>query len=544
MCLDLLFGLMWKARLFCTLAFTTKMATSFKQTHVTAYPRVGEKITTDTIYWKNLDIPITKKEFGAISHIDFCSVDPFYFAVTNSTKVQIFSPKSLQPVKTLTRFRDLAYSGTFRSDGKLVIAGCNDGQIRLFDVDGKSLLRVFKGHKGAVHTTRFLSDKVRIGSGSDDNTVKVWDIPTESEVVTYKEHQDYVRCGVESQASSDFFLTGSYDHTVKLFDLRSRESVLTVHHGSPVESILMFPGGGIFLSAGGNVVKVWDALAGGKLLAELSDHHKTVTCLSFGSNYQRLFTGSLDRHVKIYDIVSYKVVHTLDSVGAILSLGVSPDDNLIVTGTAEGFVSIQKRKAEVEHVKKQKKASYKYHLKGKTYVPPDNAQVIEHKRKNHLEKYDKLFKAFDYSKALDAALQYPLRRKSPEVTISVIKELIRRGGIKTALSGRDEESLKSIVRFLQKNMSNPNFMSVVSDVANLILDIYPAELGHCSVIEDILKRLKETVDQEVAYMTQLFEVMGTMDTLFSTSQTEVQAEIADVSLNETIKPSQTAASAL
>ena len=31
--------------------------------------------------------------------------------------------------------------------------------------------------------------------------------------------------------------------------------------------------------------------------------------------------------------------------------------------------------------------------------------MIEHKRKEHLEKYDRFFKQFKYSKALDAAME-------------------------------------------------------------------------------------------------------------------------------------------
>ena len=37
---------------------------------------------------------------------------------------------------------------------------------------------------------------------------------------------------------------------MKLFDTRTKKSVLTVEHGHPVESVVMFPAGGIFLSAG------------------------------------------------------------------------------------------------------------------------------------------------------------------------------------------------------------------------------------------------------------------------------------------------------
>lgn len=61
-------------------------------------------------------------------------------------QVHIYGPFSQEPVKTFTRFKDTAYSGRFRSDGQLLVAGCEDSVVRLFDVGGKVALRMFKGH--------------------------------------------------------------------------------------------------------------------------------------------------------------------------------------------------------------------------------------------------------------------------------------------------------------------------------------------------------------------------------------------------------------
>lgn len=61
-------------------------------------------------------------------------------------QVHIYGPFSQEPVKTFTRFKDTAYSGRFRSDGQLLVAGCEDSVVRLFDVSGKVALRMFKGH--------------------------------------------------------------------------------------------------------------------------------------------------------------------------------------------------------------------------------------------------------------------------------------------------------------------------------------------------------------------------------------------------------------
>lgn len=63
--------------------------------------------------------------------------------------------------------------------------------------------------------------------------------------------QDYVRAGCVSNISSDLFLSGSFDHMVKLYDARtSTGSTITVDHGAPVESVLMYPGNSIFVSVG------------------------------------------------------------------------------------------------------------------------------------------------------------------------------------------------------------------------------------------------------------------------------------------------------
>ncbi|XP_048735009.1 U3 small nucleolar RNA-associated protein 15 homolog [Ostrea edulis] len=491
------------------------MAAPFKKTSARhLQPRVDVKTTPDTIYWKNLDVPVTKKEFGAITDIGFCPTNPHYFAVTNSTRVQIYSPTSLQIHKTISRFKEVAYSGSFRSDGKLLVAGGDEGSIRLFDVDSKSLLRMFKGHIGAVHVTKFLADKTRIFSGSDDNSVSVWDIPSERELLSYREHQDYVRCGLASTSSQDLILTGSYDHTVKLYDTRMNESVMTFQHGHPIESVLMFPNGGICLSAGGNVIKVWDLLQGGRLLTSLRHHHKTVTSLSFCNNFTRILSGSVDRHIKIFDISTYKVVHTLDMPGTVLSAAVSPNDDLLVVGMAEGLLSIQKRKPPKE-AKTRAKPTYRYNPAGKTYHPQKGDFVVLHKRKEQLARYDKYFKKFEFTKALDSAMKNGVCLRSPEVTVRVLQELMKKGAIKAALACRSDLSVGYIIQFIKRNISKPSFQRVLLDVANLVLDLYADQVGQSPVMDCQLTELRETVEQEVNYMTELSEVMGMLDTVFA-----------------------------
>lgn len=59
------------------------------------------------------------------------------------------------------------------------------------------------------------------------------------------------------------------------------------------------------------------------MLANIHNHHKTVTCLRLASNGSRLLSGSLDRHVNVYDVATFQRLHTIDYPNAVLSLGIS-----------------------------------------------------------------------------------------------------------------------------------------------------------------------------------------------------------------------------
>ena len=108
--------------------------------------------------------------------------------------------------------------------------------------------------------------------------------------------QDYIRRVVPSPSSNDLVLTGSYDHTLQLWDMRCPGSaVLEFNHGAPVEDLLVFPSGGTCVSSGSHWVRVWDLLAGGKQLLSFSNHQKTITSLCFDGNHERLLSGGLDK---------------------------------------------------------------------------------------------------------------------------------------------------------------------------------------------------------------------------------------------------------
>jgi len=476
----------------------------------------------DYQYWRNFQFPVTIKEYGAVTHVSFQPGKPNYFAVSASSRVQLYDPTTDQTVKTFSRFHDTVYSANFRSDGKLLITGNEDAQLRLFDVEGRVPLRIFKGHKRPVRVANFCCDLKRVFSVSDDKSLRIWDIASENMVKKYELHEDYARAACSIKSSADLLVTGSYDHTVKLVDIRtSSGNVVTMNHGAPVESVLAFPSGSILLSAGGNTIKIWDVLQGGKLVGNISHHHKTITCMSFNHDMTRLLSGGLDRHVKIYDIADYKVVHNIDYPGSILSLALSEGDKTLAVGMADKMLSIRHRRQgmaddEPKLDVKLKKSQDKLLVKSLNFKPDAQDVVIDHHKRTLLTGYEQQLKKFNHSKALDEAFRPEILQNHPEVTVAVIEELMRRKTINAALAGRRENQLIRILKFLSRHITNPSFSSVLIDVANYIVNIYAKEVTDpTEAVTNQFRRLKHLIKREREYQESMSKLSGCLEAIIN-----------------------------
>ena len=62
-------------------------------------------------------------------------------------QVEIFDGESHELLKTVSAFKRQAYSGSFRCDGALLVAGGEEGFVKVFEVKSKSLLRTFRTSK-------------------------------------------------------------------------------------------------------------------------------------------------------------------------------------------------------------------------------------------------------------------------------------------------------------------------------------------------------------------------------------------------------------
>lgn len=169
--------------------------------------------------------------------------------------------------------------------------GSTDGYVRLYNIEQKNIpakhpIRLFKAHDSEVRTLAFPSSK-SCATLADDGDIRLWDISmTEFSKPIWEvngAHSDRILAASTSAVSDNLLISGSYDHTIKLWDVRGDSKngpLVTIDHGFPVETLLFHSNNRIVVSGGGNVVKFWDISSGiNKPVKVLNDHAKTVSII-------------------------------------------------------------------------------------------------------------------------------------------------------------------------------------------------------------------------------------------------------------------------
>ena len=68
----------------------------------------------------------------------------------------------------------VAHSLTFDKTSKQIAVGCQDGEIKIINIESGEMTGVLKGHEDAVNTVIINQDNSALYSASNDGTIRMW----------------------------------------------------------------------------------------------------------------------------------------------------------------------------------------------------------------------------------------------------------------------------------------------------------------------------------------------------------------------------------
>lgn len=410
----------------------------------------------------------------------------------------------------------------------------------MFDVKTRTPLRRLRSHTRPARFVKYPAlDKLHLVSGGDDTVVKYWDVAGESVVLDLLGHKDYVRCGDCSPVNAEMFVTGSYDHTVKLWDVRveSKKSVMEVNHGKPIEDVMFLPSGGMIATAGGNTVKIWDLIGGGKMVYSLESHNKTVTSICVGkimgqengeeTMQNRIMSVGLDGYMKVFDYAKMKVTHSMRFPAPLMSIGFSQDCMARAIGTSNGIIFGGKRKMKEKEEKTElgdflglgrveepqrrilKPTYFRYFHRSQGEKPNEGDYLIMRSKKVKLAEHDKLLKKFRHKEALVSALT----GKNPENVVAVMEELVARRKLLKCVSNLDKEELGLLLGFLHKYSTMPRHSGLLMGLTRKVIEMRADDIRGSDALKDHIRNLKRSVEEEIRIQQSLQEIQGIISPL-------------------------------
>ena len=234
-------------------------------------------------------------------------------------------------------FIQIGHNNTINSvavstDGRYIVSGSVDSQLKLWDFQSSKELTTLQGHTDLIRSVVFSPNGNYILSGSFDDMVKLWDVASAQELKTFSGHTDDI-WSVAFSPDGKYIISGSGDKTVKLWDVSSGLELQTFKgHAGDVRSVAFSPDGKYIISGSGDkTVKLWD-VSSGLELQTFRQHKYGVNAVAFSPDGKYVLSGSSDKTLKLWDVKNANVLKTFKGHSdGIVSVAYSPDGKLVLS---------------------------------------------------------------------------------------------------------------------------------------------------------------------------------------------------------------------
>jgi mitogen-activated protein kinase organizer 1 len=263
-------------------------------------------------------------------------------------------PFPTTPIARLTGHNGIVHAVAYSSGSQqYILTGSSDRTVRLYNpskaplsstVTSTGLINKYQAHGYEVLSIDVNAANDRFVSTGGDKTVFLWDVQTGQTVKRWSGHAGRVNRGVFAGEGDSVVVSGSYDGTVKIWDVKSSnyKPIMTLTEAKDsVTDVAIFDAEIISGSVDGRV-RSYDMRMG---LCNMDVIGHPITSLSVSKKGTELLISSLDSTIRLMDrhngqlLKAYRdssFVNTELRVRSTLGL----NDSVVVTGSDDGMVFV------------------------------------------------------------------------------------------------------------------------------------------------------------------------------------------------------------
>lgn len=227
--------------------------------------------------------------------------------------------------------------------GLRIASGSGDTNILLWSASTGAREATIEGHSKNVNSVSFNHDGTQLVSGSSDNSICFWNVATASCSATLTGHSREIWC-VRFSHDGSRVVSGSSDQTVRLWNVSagSCEKTLEGHTKLVCSACFNHDGTCVVSGSADKTVRVWDAVSG-DCTTVLDGHTHWVNSVAFSFDGSLVVSASNDRSVRVWNVMTATCSTALTDHGDFVnSACFSEDARLVISASSDKCIRIRK----------------------------------------------------------------------------------------------------------------------------------------------------------------------------------------------------------